>query len=418
MDKKFIKRDLYNDLNAHLFQKEMTLLVGPRQVGKTTLLKLLEVELTAKGEKTMFLNLDIEADRQFFDSQEALVGHIRLSLGENRGYVFIDEAQRKENAGQFFKGIYDMELPYKLIISGSGSLELKEKIQESMAGRKRMFELLPVSFREFAAFRSDYRFGDKIRDFLREDRLRRNALLDEYLQFGGYPNVILAASAEEKYHVINEIYQSYLVRDISFLLGVEKTEAFTHLVRLLASQIGNLVSVSELARTVGVSLQTIKHYLWYLEKTFIINRVNPYFRNARKEVVKMPVYYFHDLGIRNFALRSGAGPMQAHANGFLFENFIFTLLYEHAGRAFQPIHFWRSKGGAEVDFVIEQDMTPIPYEIKYSSGAHNAVSRSLVSFINLYHPPRAFIVTKETRATRMIDKTQIEIIPFYELFDT
>lgn len=415
MDKKLIKRRLLEDLKAHLPNQEITLLIGPRQVGKTTLLKLLEADLKTKGEKTLFLNLDIEADRQFFDSQEALIKHIRLSLGENRGYVFIDEAQRKENAGLFFKGIYDMGLPYKFIISGSGSLELKEKIHESMAGRKRIFELPPVSFQEFVSFRTDYQYEDNITTFLQEDALRRNSLLDEYLHFGGYPSVILVASAEEKYHILNEIYQSYLVRDISFLLGVEKTEAFTNLVRLLASQIGNLVATSELATTLGISAQTVKHYLWYLEKTYIVQRINPFFRNPRKELTKMPVYYFYDLGLRNFALQTGIQGAILSQAGFLFENFIFLLLHAHLGNIPSSIHFWRSKGGAEVDFIINHDSTLLPCEVKYISTPSISAGRSLLSFIETYRPQRALIITRDTRATIRIKNATIDVIPFYEL---
>ena len=226
MNELVIKRSILGQLKNHLSKKEITLLVGPRQVGKTTLLRFLEQDLIAKGKKTIFLNLDVERDFQFVASQQSLIQHIRLSLGTDGGYVFIDEAQRKVDAGRFFKGIYDMDLPYKFILSGSGSLELKEKIHESMAGRKRVFELLPVSFWEFAAFRTHYHYGDRLLSYLAHDPSQSVSLLEEYMRFGGYPQVILASNETEKKDILNEIYQSYLIRDISFFLGVEK---LTHL---------------------------------------------------------------------------------------------------------------------------------------------------------------------------------------------
>ena len=413
MDRKIIKRDLFEDIKQHLSQKEMTLLVGPRQVGKTTLLHLLEEELVAKGAKTLFLNLDIEQDFQFVSSQQALVQHIRLLLGTEGGYVFIDEAQRKPDAGRFFKGIYDMDLPYKFILSGSGSLELKEKIHESMAGRKRLFELLPVSFWEFAAFRTAYQYDDRLISFLTQDVAERSSLFDEYMRFGGYPQVILAAESSEKQNILNEIYQSYLIRDISFLLGVEKTDAFTSLVRLLASQTGSLVAVSELSSTLGISASTVKHYLWYLEKTFITHRVSPYVRNARSEITKMPTFYFYDLGLRNFAEgRTKEGMMP---DGFLFENFIFLLLRGFRDSFLHPVHFWRTKSGAEVDFVIEHGTHPIPIEVKYAAFRKPVIGKSLRSFIERYHPERAYIVTKDYSHFVSVGATAIHFVPFYLL---
>ncbi|MDP8216192.1 MAG: AAA family ATPase, partial [Candidatus Kaelpia imicola] len=136
-----IQRDLFSDLKDHLFKKEISFIIGPRQAGKTTLMLLLKNYLEKEGERTLFLNLDVETDKQFFISQENLIAKIKLELGEDRGFVFIDEIQRKKDAGIFLKGIYDQNLPYKLIVSGSGSVELKEKIHESLLGRKREFLL-------------------------------------------------------------------------------------------------------------------------------------------------------------------------------------------------------------------------------------------------------------------------------------
>jgi predicted AAA+ superfamily ATPase len=160
-----IKRDILGDLRSHLPQKEFTLIVGPRQAGKTTLMLLLRDELKKDRQNTMFLNLDIEADRQFFVSQDKLVKKIDLELGKKGGYVFIDEIQRKENAGLFLKGLYDMGLPHKFIFSGSGSIELKEKIHESLAGRKRVFELSTLSFRELVNFRTGYKYEANLKEF-------------------------------------------------------------------------------------------------------------------------------------------------------------------------------------------------------------------------------------------------------------
>ena len=185
-----IARKLLSDLKTHLDSKEISLIVGPRQSGKTTLMLELKSFLEQKGAKTVLLNLDFESDRIFFETQDNMLKKLDLEFGRKKGYVFIDEIQRKENAGVFLKGLYDRNLPYKFIVSGSGSLELKEKIHESLAGRKRLFELGTVSFEEFVDFKTDYKYSDKREEFFQLEKHRAAALLNEYLNFGGYPRVI------------------------------------------------------------------------------------------------------------------------------------------------------------------------------------------------------------------------------------
>ena len=202
-----IKRKLLGSIRKHLGKKEITVIIGPRQSGKTTLMRMLKNEVEAKGGKTVFLNLDLESDKVYFDSQQELINKLRLELGRSRGYVFIDEIQRKENAGLFLKGIYDLQLPYKFIVSGSGSLELKSNIKESLTGRKRLFELLPVTFEEFVNYRTDYRYESNLLEFAEVERPQLEFLLKEYLVFGGYPRVVTEELEEEKRYLLEEIFK-------------------------------------------------------------------------------------------------------------------------------------------------------------------------------------------------------------------
>lgn len=226
-----IKRRLFSELKDHLSKREISFIVGPRQAGKTTLMLLLKNYLDQKGEKTLFLNLDIEKDKEFFTSQSGLIKKIELELGREKGVVFIDEIQRKDDAGVFLKGIYDMNLPYKFIVSGSGSVELKAKVYESLTGRKRIFELSTLSFEEFVNFKTEYKYEDNLTVFFDVERAKSYELLNEYLNFGGYPRIVIEDKLVEKQRLINEIYQSYIERDISYLLRIHKTESFSHLVK-------------------------------------------------------------------------------------------------------------------------------------------------------------------------------------------
>ena len=320
-----IKRKLFEELKNHLSKQEISFIVGPRQAGKTTVMLFLKEYLEKIGERAVFLNLDIELDKEFFISQSRLIKKIELELGKQKGFVFIDEIQRKDDAGLFLKGIYDMNLPYKFIGSGSGSVELKEKIHESLVGKKRIFELSPLSFEEFINFKTECRYEDRLTDFFSVETEKVYELLEEYLNFGGYPRIILEEKFDEKLKLINEIYQSYMERDISYLLKIRKTEAFSNLVKIMAAQVGKIVNLSELSSTLGMSVKTIKEYLWYLEKTFILQRVTPYFKNVRKEIAKSLVFYFYDLGLRNF-MSADFGRLKDI--GFIFQNFVFNILRE------------------------------------------------------------------------------------------
>lgn len=411
-----IKRQIFAQLKNHLEQKEISLIVGPRQAGKTTLMKLLQEDLERAREKTVFLSLDIELDRQFFASQQTLLQKIRLEMGEKRGYVFLDEIQRKEDAGVFLKGLYDMNLSYKFIVSGSGSIELKEKIHESLVGRKRIFELSTLSFQEFVNFKTDYRYDQKLQEFFEVESEKAKALFDEYFDFGGYPRVVLAQTFEEKQQVMNDIYGAYLEKDIAYLLGAQKEEAFTHLVRILASQIGSLVNISELSSTLGISTKTVKHYLWYLEKTFIVLKITPYFKNVRKELTKSPMYYFADAGLRNYASGEFLRLTDSSPSlGFLFQNFVFNVLKEKLLLSALHLHFWRTKDGAEVDFVIDRVGEAIPIEVKYKKLKEPELERSLKSFLLKYNPKKAFVVNLTLDREVSIGATNVFFVPFYKL---
>lgn len=418
-----IQRSLYSQIKAHLETPDVfTLIIGPRQAGKTTLMELLRKDLEKEDAKTMSLNMDITTHKPHFASHEQLVQAIKLEIGEGRGYVFLDEIQRKEDAGLFLKGLYDMKLPYKFIVSGSGSLELKENIHESLPGRKRMFELETLTFEEFVNFRTDYKFSKPeeglkaLAPFFESNKETLKTLLDEYLNFGGYPRVVLAATTEDKRLEIADIYSSYLERDIEQLLNIQKSDRFTNLVRVMAAQAGNLVNVTELSSTLGVAQETINHYLWYLEKTFILHKVTPFFKNIRSEITKSPIYYFVDVGLKNYSINQfGTATLLTPPPGLLFENFVYNCLHNYLNFHVNPatIHFWRTQDKAEVDFVIDTGLKAIPVEVKYLALKTPDTTRSFQSFLARYTPKDAYTIHLGDYMESSYEGTRIHFLPFY-----
>jgi len=412
-----IQRTILHEIRDHLSQPEITLISGARQVGKTTLMNMLMDDLVKAGKRVLFLSMDFEADAPFFQSQVRLIDRIRLEFGDRPGFVFLDEIQRKENAGIFLKGLYDMKLPWKFVISGSGSIELKEKIYESLSGRKRIFELAPVSFHEFLDFRTDYKYTGRLSGFVRANGPRSLELLNEYLNFGGYPRVVTAGTVRDKILTINDIFQSYIDRDIRQMMTGGQPESFKRLIRLLASQTGQMVNLSNLSNDAQQSTPTLQKHLWLAQKTYFIRMVEPFYNNPAKEITKSPVVYYTDHGMRNFAINTFGNIQSPHDYGFAFQNLVANTL--HSGLYGTPfsIHYWRTTDKAEVDFIIARKNDPIAVEVKFSAMKKPAISRSLRSFIERYHPSSAWIVNLSLSASQRTGACEVRFMPFFDLPD-
>jgi hypothetical protein len=409
-----IKRDLFEEIKNHLSKKEITLIVGPRQVGKTTIMEELIKHLKEKGEKTLFFNLDYDSDKVFFNSQEELIKKIEYEIGD-KGYVFIDEIQRKENAGLFLKGIYDKNLSYKFIVSGSGSLELKEKINESLAGRKRMFLLRPISLKELINFKTDYKYADRLDGYFNIEPKKSKMFLEEYLNYGGYPKIILEKERSEKNKIMDEIFRSCIEKDLLSLLKIDRPEAFSSMIKILSSQAGQILNYSKLGKQIGLTFEPLKKYLWYGEKTFLIEMSFPYFLNKQKEITKSPLVYFLDLGLRNFSINMMGGLDSSEKFGLVFQNFIFNVLKEKIEGTASTINFWRTLSGSEVDFVINKGNKVIPIETKYSDIKNPDIEKSLINFIEKYHPEEAWVVNLSLKSEKMVGKTTVKFLPYYDI---
>lgn len=403
-----IDRKIKDKIVESLKLKEITVLIGARQVGKTTVLK----EIISKLNNVLYFNLDIEQDNIHFSSQEIFLRKIQLEVGSEKAYVFIDEIQQKEDAGRFLKGLYDMDLPYKFVVTGSGSIELKEKISEALTGRKYMIEMSTVSFEEFVDYKTKYKYKKRLDAFFDVEKEQTKLLLAEYLNFGGYPAVVTEETIVRKKEIMNEIFVSYLTKDISFLLGVKHPDKFVKMIQLLAVQSGSILNYSQLSQDVGVRLETLKTYLWYAEQTFIISTVKPYFTNPKKEITKSPNIYFNDLGMCNFSKSSFNGDSN---DGMVFQNFVYTILKSKYEKGLSKINHWRTKDKAEVDFVVQTENGTTPIEVKFSELKKARVTRSFRSFIKKYSPQKAFVVNLTLEKTIKIEESEVVFIPYYKL---
>jgi len=420
MNKKLVSREIFPQIKKHLRDKEITVITGARQTGKTTLLLQLKDYLIKdkkiSSSKIKIFNLDLITDLTLFRDQADFIKYLKDELRINRNlYIFIDEVQRLENPGVFLKGIYDLMLPVKFVVTGSSSLEVKAKISESLAGRKRIFSLYPFSFCEFLSFKNNalYRLTSKPKAISSYHRREIFDYLYDFIIYGSYPRVALEDNKEEKMRFLEEIYSSYIERDIIGFMKVKSQFAYTKLVTLLAGQIGQLINLHEISSTIRLNHRTLDNYLYLLENTYVLVRLRPYFTNLRKELTKMPKVYFIDTGLRNFALKNFAAFEDNRDKGSLLENFCFSSLVKIWKGS---IYFWRTKEKTEVDFLVK-DMygNIIPIEVKAQRLAKPVISRGFQSFLKKYKVKKGYIVNLDLKSKVKLNDTIIEFILPYEV---
>ena len=422
------KRTLLNKIISFADGREVIVITGMRQVGKTSLIKLVLENLP---DSTPSFYLDLE-DMNLLEicnkGANSLVAYLNLFGADftRRLIVAIDEIQYLQNPSNLLKLLHDHHPNIKLIVSGSSSLEIRSKFSDSLAGRKALFELDTLSFSEFIQFRDQKALTvkanagslmDVVANGSNEYAMLVAAILEphlsDYLAWGGFPGVTLHAEAERKQSLLKDIHTSYIRKDIKDIANIEDVMGYNRLLQLLAGQCGNLVNIHELSGTVGLSINTVKKYLFLLEQTYILTLLRPWHSNQRKELTKMPKVYFNDIGLRNIA-RGTINPHVPH-DGAQIENFVFCELKKR----FIPnetLFFWRTSGGAEVDFIaVQQDGRPLAIEVKEGNMKRPAVSRSLRSFISAFSPPTAVVVNGSLSCSMTVENTIINFVPMFAL---
>ncbi|MBC8486172.1 MAG: ATP-binding protein [Bacteroidetes bacterium] len=376
----YIPRIIFDDIIKHLPKKEFTIITGARQTGKTTILKQLFNTIKKQNKEVFYLTLEKEEVLQEINNNPENIfqytGKIANPLYEDVSetiYLLLDEIQYADNPSNFLKYLYDTYSPnLKIIATGSSSFYIDKKFKDSLVGRKRLFHLKTLNFDEFLVFKDKIDLKhelEKTRERQEYKSVRYAEImhyLSEYLTFGGYPNVVLAQSDEEKINVLEEIKNSYIKRDI-LDSKVENRQAFYNLLNILAGQTGNLLNKNMLSKSLRIDLSTVENYLYILQKNFHIELVKPFFRNIKKELIKMPKVYFNDIGLLNIFLNRFQVFVKREDKGSLLENYVYIRLREIYRQ--DDIKFWRTASGNEVDFVVSETFGKgKAFEVKYNAN--------------------------------------------------
>jgi predicted AAA+ superfamily ATPase len=374
------------------------LVVGPRQAGKSTLIW---KTLADAGEPCVFLNCEEPSVAEWLRSPAEFLTDLE-TIAPAAPAILFEEVQRLREAGLFLKGLVDRRPGKRLYATGSSSFELEGRTRESLAGRAERHLLLPLSLTEIGAT-----VTGSLR--IREDKLR--AAADAQVIFGGYPSVVLAAEPER---VLAELVEAFVLRDASDRFAVRNAGAFRRLLELAASQVGNLCNVSEWAGIAGVSHETAGGYLDLLQDAHVLRLVRPFVGGKRAEITSAAKVFFIDNGIRNQLFGGFGAPTQRADQGALVENLVFTELAKVTNPLLDGIHYWRSKSGAEVDFVVRHQGRLAGVEVK-TGDAGARLARSARSFIEAYGPELFVVVNRESYPPRREGKTEVSFVRPWEI---
>ncbi len=371
----------------------ITVLIGARQVGKTTLMHSLDEDYY---KQSLFLNGQNPEIAELFQKYSVIEQYLRQNLNEScEGYLFIDEFQYINNISTMLKLLVDEKTRLKIICSGSSSLNILQTVEESLAGRVRILPIYSLSFPEYIQFNDENLYAKYMKypvdiDCKVIDK-HIPILLNEYLLYGALPRVALAKAVQDKIELLNDIYQTYLLHDVRSFVRNEDFVGFNKMLRLIAAQIGNLVNINDLSKNAGLSYRKCQDYLHLLEQMYIISMVEPYAVNLKKTITKMKKVFFLDIGLRNKIYNSFNDIEVRTDNGALFENFCYLELCKHNPSSY-VIYFYQTKGGSEIDFLVDNHKGIIPFEAKFSNYAIPRTIRSLSTFMEEEHISAGYVV--------------------------
>lgn len=351
------KRRLLDVIQSHIEDKEIIVLTGMRRVGKTTLYRIIFDQI--KSQNKIFLDLENPLEQKIFeeiDYNNILFNLKRLNINPAKKiYMFLDEVQAMPTVIKAIKYLYD-HYEIKFFLTGSSSFYFKNLFPESLAGRKFVFELYPLDFQEFLIFKNSpidfhLKFSEKILNKNLIAYEKKKKYYDEYMDYGGFPEVVLSESLELKKLRLTDIFKSYFEKDVTLMADFREVKAFRDVILLLLQRAGAKIDISKLASEVGVSRETVYSFISFLENTYFISLISPFSRNVDREVSGSRKVYVCDNGFLNHFTRVSEGSS--------FENAVFLNL-----RKYGKINYYQKRSGAKIDFILNEEKA---FEVKTKS---------------------------------------------------
>lgn len=365
-------RNLQSVIQERCFQGKAIILLGARQVGKTTLLKKIIQEQQVE---VLYLNCD--EPQTVTALTNCNLRELQMVIGANK-FVVIDEAQKVDNIGLTLKLIVDNMPDVQVIATGSSAFELRNCLNEPLTGRKYEYQMFPISSKEI---------------YQSSGYIDLKGLLETRLIYGSYPDIL--NHANDARELLRMLTDSYLYKDILATDNLRKPDVLDKLLRALAFQVGSEVSYNELAQTIGTDSKTVERYIELLEKCYIIFRLHGLSRNLRNELKKAKKIYFYDNGVRNAIIQQFAPLELRNDAGALWENFFISerIKRNHYQQNYCNIYFWRTKSQLEIDYIEEQNGQMTAFEMKWNPKKSNTSIPE--TFLNAYDVKETVVITPE-----------------------
>ena len=392
----FYPRKILNHLHRQKNKREIIVLTGMRRTGKTTVLKMLFEEIESRNK--VFFDLENPLEQKIFEETDynniwANLKPYNISSKE-KTYIFLDEIQSMPNIVKVVKYLFD-HYNVKFFLTGSSSFYLKNLFPESLAGRMLVFEIYPLDFEEFLTFKNTKKEfynslseSDKEKNMIVYEKVKK--LYEEYLIYGGFPQVALEENFTQKEFILSDIFKSYFEKDVRILSDFRDINAFRDLLILLTQRVGTKLDISKLASEVGVSRETVYSYISFLQGTYFVTLISPFTTNVDREISKSKKLYLCDSGIIHHIAKVDEGR--------LFENSVFNNL-----RKYGNVHYYEKRLGGEIDFILNKE---IGIEVKTRGTLQEL--RWLRKMANLLHLTDSYIITKHfTKDVGFIPVTEI-----------
>jgi len=386
-----IKRNIFNKLYSEISEPEISILLGARQVGKTTILKQLADRAKKDGYSTAYFNLESSIDLSKLSGSDKDVVKAITSSAE---VVFIDEFHYLKNASKIFKEIFDTSDHTKIYASGSSSMEIHKHLKESLAGRYRKTMIFPMTIDETPHAQKD--------------------LVNNYRTWGGMPGLLHRRTKTDKMELLENIVSTYITKDIKGFIKEENVRAFNSMLYSLAQNQGSLTVTSNIARDSGIAETTVAGYLELMSQTYVCHQIHSYSTNLANELKKSKKCYLFDIGIRNGLLKDFGEPNKRDDIGAINESLVLENLMPLLQQNME-LRFWRTKKGDEVDFVLVRDRKPIPMEVK-STIREKTIPSGMKAFFRAYPKTElGFIFNESLDCKHELDGRLIYFVPFHKI---
>jgi len=405
-----LSRNVSDRLREDFDRKEARVIIGPRQVGKTTILKKVAQYCSACKIPHVYFNLEVPEHAEHFGRP---MGVVLKELTASAQVVFIDEFHYLPNATKLFKAIFDQFPSVRIYASGSSAIEMHKHLKESLAGRRLFYRVFPLSFAEWIPSRSKARLpGSWSVTVFKRGHATLRRLSEEFVIFGGMPGLVHEKTTENKKRLLLGMVETYIQKDIKALLREEDILSFNRLLSLLASQEGGILSEISLSQALNYSLRQVRKDLAILQQMFFLSVIKPFFNNRGRELKQLNKIYFFDTGIRNAILRDFRPMQDREDKGELWESFVLAEMQKNLGVG-QDIYYWRTRRKDEVDFIIVQDRTPIAVEVK-SKLSRPDIPQGVRAFLQQYpNCHKAVILNNDIFEKVIFDGREVIFAPHY-----